>query len=98
MEAKKSFREASTLDSKEQQEPGMDPSMLTILLETCMKLQHETKTVKGLQELITRCARSGELRVVWKLGKYALRTGMEMRLIAQISEYEMDQIILVLDR
>lgn len=94
MEAKKSFTKASTLGSKDQLELGMDPSMLTIFLETCMKLLHERKEVKGLQELITRCVGSGELRVIQKLGKHALRTGTEMRLTAQIGEYEMDQVIL----
>ena len=59
-----------------------------------MKLLHDSKAVKGLQELITKCVGSGELRVVWKLGKHKMRTGREMRLTAQIREYEMDQMIL----
>ena len=59
-----------------------------------MKLLCDSKVVKGLQELITRCARSGEPCVVWKLGKHALCKGREMRLTMQIDEYEMDQIIL----
>jgi len=95
MEAKKSFKEASTLGSKDQIEPGMDPSMLTTFLETCMKLLRDNKAVKGLQELITRCTRSGELRVVQNLGKHALHTGREMRLTAQIDEYEMDQVAIL---
>ena len=60
MEAKKSFTEASTSGSKDQPELGMDPSMLTTFLETCMKLLCDNKVVKGLQELITRCAGSRE--------------------------------------
>jgi len=72
----------------------MDPSTLTTFLETYMKLLHDNKIIKGLQELITRYAGSGELRIVWKLGKHALCTGREMRLTAQIGEYEMDQVIL----
>jgi len=63
MEAKKSFTEASTLGIKDQLEPGMAPSMLTTFLETCMKLLCNSKTVKGLQEVITRCIGSGEPRV-----------------------------------
>jgi len=55
MEAKKSFVEASTSGSKDNPESKMDPSMLTTFLETCMKLLHENKVVKGLQELINRC-------------------------------------------
>ena len=94
MEAKKSFVEASSSGSKDQPKPGMDPSMLTTFLETCMKLLCDKKLVKGLQELITRCAGSGEPHVVRKLGKHALRTGREMRLTAQIGEYKMDQVIL----
>ena len=66
MEAKKSFTEASTSGSKDQLEPGMDPSMLTTFLETCMKLLHCSKAVKGLQELITRCSGTapGELCIL----------------------------------
>ncbi|RIU52047.1 hypothetical protein D1615_29770 [Klebsiella pneumoniae] len=94
MEAKKSFTEASNSGSKDQPEPGVDPSMLTTFLETCMKLLRDNKAVKGLQELITRCVGSGELRVVQKLGKYTLCTRREMRMTTQIGEYEMDQVIL----
>ena len=94
MEAKKSFTEASTSGSKDQPEQGMDPSILTTFLETCMKLLRDSKAVKGLQELITRCTTLGEPRVVRKLGMHTLCTGREMRLTAQIGEYEMDQVIL----
>ena len=38
MEAKKCFKEASTTDSKDHLEPGMDPSMLT----TFYRDMHET--------------------------------------------------------
>lgn len=82
METKNSFTEASTSSNKDQLEPGVDPSMLTTFLETCMKLLHDSKAVKGLQELITRCTGSGEPCAVRKLGKHALRTGREMRLTA----------------
>ena len=94
MEAKKTFTKASTSSSKDQPEPGMDPSMLTTFLETCMKLLHYSKVVKGLLELITRCIGLGEPRVVWKLEKHTSRKGREMRLTTQIREYEMDQLIL----
>ena len=70
MEAKKSFTEASTSDSKDQLELEMDPSVLTTFLETCMKLLHDSKAVKGMQELINRCAGLRELCVVQKLGKH----------------------------
>jgi len=60
----------------------MDPFMLTTFLETCMKFLLDNKAVKGLQGLITKCAGSGEPRVVLKLGKHALHTGREMRLTA----------------
>ena len=82
MEARKIFTEASTSGRKDQPEPGMDPSMLTTFLETCMKLLCHSKAVQGLQELITKRVRSRESRVVKKLGKHALRTGREMRLTA----------------
>ena len=52
--------------------------------------------MKGLQELITGCVGLGTLRMVWKLGKHSLRTEREMRLTAQIGDYEMDQVILEL--
>ena len=61
-----------------------------------MKLLHDSKAVKGLQELITRCVGTAprEPCVVRKLGKHMMRIGREMRLTAQIGEYEMDQVIL----
>lgn len=96
MESKKSFTEASTFGSKDQLEPTMGPSMLTTFLETCMKLLRDNKAVKGLHGLITRCAGSGEPRMVRTLGKHAFHTRREMRLDAQIDKYEMDQVILYL--
>jgi len=55
METNKSFTEASTSGSKDKLELEMEPSMLTTFLETCTKLLRNSKTVKGLQELIIRC-------------------------------------------
>ena len=55
MEAKKSFVDASTSESKYRPKPEMDPSMLATFLEICMKLLHISKVVKGLEELINRC-------------------------------------------
>jgi len=69
MEAKKNFTEASNLGSKDKL-AEMHTSMLTTFLETCMKLLRDNKVVKGLQELITRCARLGEHCVVQKLKKH----------------------------
>lgn len=68
--------------------------MLTTFLETCMKLLCDNKAVKGLQELISRCAGSGESLVIRKLGKHALYTRREMMLTTYIREYEMDLMIL----
>jgi len=67
LEARKSFTEVTILGSKDQPEPEKDPSMLITFLETCMKFLHDNREVKGLQELITRCARSSESRMVQKL-------------------------------
>ena len=98
MEAKKSFMGASTLGSKDKLEPEMDPSMLTTFLETCMTLPCNSKAVKGLQEIINKCAGKENtpdgLHEVRKIGKNKVRTGCEMRLTAQMGEYEMDQVIL----
>ena len=58
MEAKKGFVEASTSRSKDKPDQELDPSMLTNFLETCMKLLRDSKPMKGLQELINRCARN----------------------------------------
>ena len=55
MEAKRSFVDASTSGSKDRLKPKMDPSILTAFLETWMKLLHDSKAIKGLQELINRC-------------------------------------------
>jgi len=76
MEAKKSFTEASTSGSKDKHDQEMDPYMLTTFLETYMKLLHDSKAVKGLQELINRCTGNtlGEPRVVRNIGKNKTRT------------------------
>jgi len=77
MEAKKSFAKASTSGIMDKPDKEMDPSMLTTFLETCMKLLHDSKVAKGLQELINRCAGNtpGEPRIVWKIRKHKARTG-----------------------
>lgn len=48
MKAKRSFTDASTSGSKDKLEPEMDQSMLTMFLETCMKLLHDSKAIKLL--------------------------------------------------
>jgi len=96
MEAKKSFAEASTSGSWGKHDQEMDPFMLTTFLETYMRLLHDRKAMKGLQELINRCIGNtlGGLCVIRKIDKHKAWTGYEMRLTAQIGEYEMDQVIL----
>ena len=91
MKAKKRFAKAFASGSKDKPEPEMDPSMLTTFLETCMKLLCNSKAMKGLQELINRCASTapGELHIVRKIDEHKTRTGWEIRLTAQIGEYEM---------
>ena len=98
MEEKKIFAKASTSGSQDKQSKGMDPSMLTNFLETCMKLLRDSKDVKGLQDLINKCASNYPEgpRVVRKIGKHKARTGCDMRLATQIGEYVMDQAILFL--
>jgi len=96
MEPKKSFVEASTSRSRDKPDQEMDPSMLMTFLETCIKLLHDRRVVKGLQELINRCARKNpsEPCMVRKIGKHKARIGREMRLATQIGEYEVDKVIL----
>lgn len=98
MKAKKRFVEASTLGSQDNLSEEVDPSMLTTFLETCMKLLCDSKAMKGLQELINRCAGKKTSpeghRIVRKIGKHKTRIGREMRLTTQIGEYEMDKVFL----
>lgn len=94
MEAKKGFVEASTSGSQDKLAEEVDPSMLIIFLETYMKLLHDSKVVKGLQELINKCTRKENARIFRKIGKHKARTGHETRLTVQIQEYEKDQVIL----
>lgn len=58
MEVERSFTDSSNSESKYRMEPKIDPSMLTMFLETCMKLLCDSKAVNGVQELITRCVRT----------------------------------------
>lgn len=63
-----------------------------------MKLLRNSKAVKALHELINKCASKDNApntpRVLRMIGKHKARTGREMRLTAQIGDYEMDQVIL----
>ena len=89
MEAKKSFAKASTSGSQDNLSKEMDPSMLTKFLETCMKLLRDSNVIKGLQELINKCAGNTPdgPHVVRKICKHNARTGREMRLSTQLGEY-----------
>ena len=63
-----------------------------------MKLLCDSKAMKGIQELINKCAgKEGSPEghhTVRKIGKHKTITGREMRLTKQIRDYEMDQVIL----
>jgi len=98
MEAKNSFTKASTSGSRDKPDQEMDPSMLMTFLETCMKLLRDSKSVKGLQELINKCAGNTPGEYTWygRLVSIKQRIGCEMILTTQIEEYEMDQVILYL--
>lgn len=65
--------------------------MLTIFLETYMKLLLDSKVVKGLQELVNNCAsKEGAPEghyAVRKIAKHKTRIGCEMKLTAQIGDY-----------
>lgn len=54
----------------------------------------DSKDVEGLQELINKSANKEKVpdgqRVVKKIGKQKAQTWHEMRLTAQIGDYEMD--------
>lgn len=75
----------------------VDPSDLSMFLETCIKLLRDSKVVECLQELINKCTRKEKVPdghwVVRKIGKHKVRMKCEMMIIAQIVDYEMDQVI-----
>lgn len=56
MEAKKIFIKASTSGNQDKLSEEIDPSMITIFLKTYMKILCDSKTMKGLQELINKCS------------------------------------------
>lgn len=63
-----------------------------------MKLLPNSRAVKGIQELINKCASKegapGRHCGVRKLGKHKTRMGHEMRLTVKTGDYEMDHVIL----
>jgi len=61
----------------DQTESKRDTFMLTTFLEACMKLLRDTKVVKGLQELITRCAGADEPRLVESWANMHCERGMK---------------------
>ena len=76
----------------------VDTSILKSFLHTCMKLFRDHKFVKGLQELIDKCASTKDQQpepcIVHKVYKHKKRTSKEMWLTTQIDDYEIDQVIL----
>ena len=72
-------------------EEGVEP-----FLQACLKLLHNPQAVENLQALMHNCASQPNLipgtKDVHKLYRYKKRTGREMGLTTQISDYEMDQV------
>lgn len=111
MEAKKRFAHSGASTSKtqialtEKPKEGIVaqetyPSVLTYFLQTCMRLLRDQKAVDGLQEIIDNCIGKAKLlpeqHALHKVDKSKKRIGREMRLTAQIGEFEKDQVILYL--
>ena len=73
----------------------MDPFYAHNFLVDLYEVTARGKAMKGLQELINRCARTmpGETCIVQNIGKHKTRKVWEMRLTGQIREYDMDQVI-----
>lgn len=98
MEVKKNFIKASTSGSQDNLSKEIDPSMLTTFLGICMKLFHDRKSVKGIQELINKffCKEMDPKahHTIRKIGIQKKRIGSEMRITTQIREHAMDQVIL----
>lgn len=86
MEANKNLTKAFTSGSQDMLAEEMDPSVITMFLDTCMKLICDSKVMKGLQEPINMCTgkktATNGLHVVINIGKHKARTGHEMRHIA----------------
>lgn len=79
MEAKNSIAKTSTLGSQDKMKDisataEVDPSVLTTLLETCMKLLHNSRAMEVLYELINKCASKEKApdghHMVRKIGKH----------------------------
>ena len=102
MEARKDFADPSTSVAPAQQhqqqlqsqEALMDKvSTLSTFLQSCMKLLRNQNDLNELQKVIASCEprqSSGKEKTVNRVR----RTGREMRLHAQIGEYDMTDIIL----
>ena len=99
MEAKKYFADPSTSVATTQQhqqfqEASPDQvSTLTSFLQSCMKLLRNQNALNDLQKVIASCEpqRSSDRG---KTVNRVRRTGREMRLHAQIGDYDMTDIIL----
>ena len=85
------------------QEPLEAPAQLPeeeveTFLRACLKLLRSPQAGEGLQVLLQDCAAqpnmTTEVKEVHKLHSYKRLTEREMHLIAQIGDYEIDQVIL----
>ena len=102
MEAKKDFADPSTsvvpVQQHQQQLQSQEASTekvstLSTCLQSCMKLLQNQNALNELQKVIASCEpqrSSGKEKTVNRVR----RTGREMRLYAQIGEYDMIDIIL----
>ena len=66
-------------------------------LQSCLKLVRNEQAITELQRIVNQCQPSSSVsstqRVVHNISGHT-RTGREMRLTAQIGEFEMDKVIL----
>ena len=66
-------------------------------LRSCLKLVRNEKAIEELQRIIDQCQPSSSMssaqRAVHNIMGHT-RTGREMRLTAQVGEFEMDEVIL----
>ena len=102
MEAKRDFANPNTSvapaqqpqQQSQQQEASTDKvSTLSSFLQSCMKLLRNQNALNELQKFIASCEpqrSSGKEKIVNRVR----RTGREMRLNAQIGEYDMNNVIL----
>jgi hypothetical protein len=86
-----------SLDHTKEIQPLEQVSMIKVFLQSCVKLLNDPSSIKVLQNMLERCSVEAEGKLEQKIVNHLhtrRRTSREFRMIANIGDFKMGDIIL----